>query len=94
MKTTKRVAGQEAPCVRVNVKLAPGAERDRSLNILSRPRGVRSVIQTFPDETDEELARLYMLDVDPSKLQSALRELRHCPEVEYAEVVPSRKLIR
>ena len=80
--------------MRVNVKLAPGAERDRSLSILSRPRGVRSVIQTFPDETDEDLDRLYMLDVDPSNLQSALRELRQCPEVEYAEVVPSRKLIR
>lgn len=80
--------------MQVNVKLAPGALRDRSLSILSRPRGVRSVMQTFPDETDEELARLYMLDVDPSDLQSALRELRQRPEVEYAEVVPSRRLIR
>lgn len=94
MKTTKKRAGKEAPCVRVNVKLAPGARRKRFRGIFSRARGIRSVIRTFPDETDEELARLYTVDVDSSDLQSALRELRRCPEVEYAEVAPSRKLIR
>lgn len=95
MKTIRRTAKETiSPSVRVNVKLASGAARDRGVGILSRLGGVRTFVQTFPHETDQELASLYMLEIDPADLPSALRELRQCPEVEYAEVAPSRKLIR
>jgi len=57
-------------------------------------RGVRSVIQTFPDEMDQELNRLFVLEIDPSEVDSALKELRQRHEIEYAETAPRRKLIR
>ena len=62
--------------------------------MLSRLRGVQSVIQTFPDETDQELKRLFKLEIDPSELESALKELRRCPEVEYAGKPALREVIR
>ena len=61
---------------------------------MSRLRGVQSVIQTFPDETDQELKRLFVLEIDASDVESALKELRRRPEVEYVEKAPLRKLIR
>ena len=80
--------------VRVNVKLVPDADRARSVSRLSDAAGVRTVVQTFPDETDQELSGLYMLEVDPPNLKSILEQLRKIPEVEYAEVAPSRRLVR
>lgn len=76
------------------MKLAEDSDPQRSRGMLSRLRGVRSVIQTFSDETDQELRRLFVLEIDPSELESALKELRRNPEVEYAEKPPQRKLIR
>ena len=81
------------PCVRVNVKVAPGPDRHRAIDILSRAPGVRNVIQTFPGEADEELTRLYLLEVDSASLNSVLEQLRHSPDVEYAEVASPWKLI-
>ncbi len=80
--------------VRVNVKLAPGRDRHKSLEILSEAPGVRSVTQTFPDEVDDELSGLYLLEIDSASLDSALDQLRQSAYVEYAEVAPLRKLIR
>jgi len=94
VKATKATQKQSAPALRVNVKLTGHSDPGRCQNILSRLRGVQSVIQTFPDESDEELKRLFVLEVESSELESALRELRHHREVEYAEKAPLRKLIR
>ena len=80
--------------VRVNVKLVPDADRARSVSRLADATGVRTVVQTFPDETDQDLSGLYMLEVDPPNLESILEKLRKVPEVEYAEVAPSRRLVR
>ena len=80
--------------VRVNVKLVPDADRARSVSRLADAAGVRTVVQTFPDETDQELSGLYLLEVDPPKLDSILAQLRQVSEVEYAEVAPSRRLVR
>jgi hypothetical protein len=79
--------------VQVNVKLAASADRPLLVRRLSDAPGVRNVVQTFPDETDQELANLYIVDVDSSKLESALERLRQTPHVEYAEVSAPRKLI-
>lgn len=94
MKATKAAQKQSAVPLRINVKLTGSSDPDRCHGMLSRLRGVQSVIQTFPDETDEELRRLFILEVDPSELESALKELRRRSEVEYAEKAPLRKLIR
>ena len=94
MKATKVAQKQSGPPLRVNVKLTGDSDPGRCQNILSRLHGVQSVIQTFPDESDEELKRLFVLEVEPSELESALNELRRRSEVEYAEKAPLRKLIR
>ena len=94
MKSTKAAHEQQTPCLRVNVKLTGDADPDRSRGLLSRLRGVQSVIQTFPDETDQELKRLFVLEIDPSDVEFSLKELRRRPEVEYVEKTPLRKLIR
>jgi hypothetical protein len=80
--------------VQVNVKLAPGANRPLVVQRLSLTPGIRDVVQTFPGETDQELANLYVLDVDVSEVESTLRQLRQIADVEYAEVSAPRKLIR
>jgi hypothetical protein len=80
--------------VRVNLKLAPGADAAILRKMLPEIRGVLHVIQTFPGETDQELAGLYLVEVDGSHLRSALRDLKAIPGVEYAEEAAPRKLIR
>lgn len=90
----KKMATEKKGCVRVNVKFAAGADQTSSLKTVSAMPGVLNVIQTFPDETDQELAGLYLLEVENSQIKSALRELRAMPGVEYAEEAAPRKLIR
>ncbi len=80
--------------VQVNVKLAPGADKPLVVQRLSLTPGIRDVVQTFPGETDQELANLYVLDIDASAVESALRQLRQIADVEYVEVSARRKLIR
>ncbi len=82
-----------APGARLNVKLAPEVKPQQSEEVLSSTPGVISVIQTFPDEVDEELSRMFVVEVDPSKLKGALRKLQENPAVEYAEPTAPRKLI-
>jgi hypothetical protein len=80
--------------VQVNVKLAPSADKLLAVQKLSVAPGVRNVLQTFPGETDQRLANLYILEVNASEVKSALRRLRRIADVEYAEVSAPRKLIR
>lgn len=94
MKAIKAAQKQSAQPSRVNVKLTGNSDSSRCRGILSRLPGVQSVIQTFPDEADEDLKRLFVLEIAPSKLESVLKKLRHHGEVEYAEQAPLRKLIR
>ncbi len=90
----KKTTTEKKGCVRVNVKLAVRADQTPSSKTLSTLPGVLNVIQIFPDETDQELASLRLLEVEPSQIKSTLRELRAMPGVEYAEEAAPRKLIR
>lgn len=90
----KKTTTEKKGCVRVNVKLTGRADQTPSFKTLSAMPGVVNVIQTFPDETDQELASLCLLEVEPSQIKSTLRELRTMPGVEYAEEAAPRKLIR
>lgn len=78
----------------VNVKLAPGIDARRSASILARAPGVVNVTQTFPGESDRDLASLYLIEVDTDTLNTALSQFRNNPDVEYAEEAAPRKLIR
>jgi hypothetical protein len=77
----------------INVKLQPRARQERAVKSLSGIPGVRDVIQLFPDETDPELSRLCVVEIDDSAINSALEEIRHLPDVEYVEAPARRKLI-
>jgi hypothetical protein len=79
---------------RLNVKLAARTQPLHSAKILSETPGVLAVTQTFPDEQDEELSRLFVVEVDPAKSAEALKTLQDNPAIEYAEPTARRKLIR
>ena len=78
----------------LNVKLARGKDGTRARKVLSNVPGLKSVVQTFPDETDPDLANLYVLEVNPTAVGSVLKRLRKNPYVEYVEETARRKLIR
>lgn len=78
----------------VNIKLAPGADRQQVLRAMEAAPGVRKVVRTFPEETSPDLAGLYLLEVESTNVDSLLRRLRRSPGVEYAEVTGQHKLIR
>lgn len=79
---------------RLNVKVAGAVKPGHWQKILSSTPGVTAVTQTFPDENDEELSRLFVVDVDPAKSADALKNLQDNPAIEYAELTARRKLIR
>ena len=62
--------------------------------MIARLAGVQAVIHTFPEETDEELKRLFVLEVAPTDVDSILKELDGRADIEYVERAPKRKLIR
>lgn len=78
----------------LNVKLSPEIKSHQKEKILSSTPGVISVIQTFPDEEDEELSRMYVVEVDPAQSKDALKNLQDNPAVEHAEPTARRKLIK
>ncbi len=79
---------------RLNLKLAAGAEKKTLDQLLAEAPGVQSVIQTFPDETDEELSRLYVLEVSASESEAAIKSLSKHSEIEYVELAAQRRFLR
>lgn len=79
--------------IKLNLKLAAGAEKKMLDELLAEAPGVQSVIQTFPDETDEELSRLYVLEVSASESEAAIKTLSKHSEIEYVEPAASRRLL-
>jgi hypothetical protein len=80
--------------VRLNVKFASQVNEGKPEAILADTPGLKSVIQTFPDEADDELSRLFIVEVEPSEAKLALVKLQENPAIEYAEPTAKRKLIR
>jgi hypothetical protein len=73
---------------------APLAQRERVIGEVKK-LGATRVEAMFPDETDAELASLYMAEGIPDGRSSqVLSQLDKLPEVEFAEEAPMRKLIR
>jgi hypothetical protein len=85
---------QNAAAARLNIKVAPDVNPHETQHILSSTPGVISVTQTFPDEKDEELCRMFVIEVDAARCVDALKNLQQNPAVEYAEHTVKRKLIK
>jgi hypothetical protein len=85
---------RERHIVGVNLKLRAGAEARLSLAAIEQSPGVLRIIKTFPEESDDELATLYLVEIEASRMGALLNRLRSDPAVEYAEEAALRKLIR
>jgi hypothetical protein len=81
---------RETVAVNVKVRLR---RRPRIPRALSSP-GVLTATQTFPDEKDDELARLFVLKVERSRLPHVLQKLRDDPGIEFAEEAGLKRLIK
>jgi hypothetical protein len=79
--------------IRLNVKLASQVNEETPAKILADTPGLKSVIRTFPDEKDDELSRLFIVEVEPAAAKLALKNLKENPAIEYAEPTAKRKLI-
>jgi len=82
------------PLAQLNVKLAPRADAAKARRLIAQTPGVTKVAQTFPEEKDEELARLYVLHVDAARVEQIVKTLRNDAAVDFVEAAPVRKLIR
>lgn len=76
----------------INLQLALGADIDRSKATLSGVQGVTRVRQVFPDEADDELSRMLVLDIDPELKSIALAALLGLSFVEDVELVLQRRI--
>jgi predicted component of type VI protein secretion system len=85
---------QSVSAARLNVKLTPETKPHQTAEALASTPGLISVVRTFPDEEDEELSRMYVVEVDANRSQDALENLQQNPAVEYAEHTAKRKLIK
>ena len=83
---------QSATAARLNIKVASDANLHETHHLLSATPGVISVTQTFPDEKDEELCRMFVIEVDKARCLDALKILQQNPAVEYAEHTARRKV--
>jgi hypothetical protein len=82
---------QSAAAACFNIKVAPDVNPHETHHILSSTPGVISVTQTFPNEKDEELCRMFVIEVDKARCGDALKILQQNPAVEYAEQSAKRK---
>jgi hypothetical protein len=80
--------------IQFSLKVGPRTEPHEFVHTIAGWPGVLKVTQTFPDESDDDLARLFVLEVEPAALDSTLTRLRRTPSVEYAEDPAPRRLIR
>jgi len=85
---------EKVKSVRINVKFAETTNKEKSVEALTSTPGVVDVIQTFPGETDKELASLYLVEVEEKDVKKTLQKLRKSPAIDYAEEVAPRKLIK
>jgi hypothetical protein len=88
----KSANNQAARGVQFSFKVGAGTEAHSFANVVANWPGVLRVTQTFPDDSDDDLARLFVLEVQPSALVSTLNKLRRDPSVEYAEEPSPRKM--
>jgi hypothetical protein len=79
---------------RINVKLADGTDQGQANTLLASTPGVRSVVQLFPDDPDDEMRRMYIVEVVSDRVNDAIQQLQRNPRVESAHETAPRKLVR
>jgi predicted house-cleaning NTP pyrophosphatase (Maf/HAM1 superfamily) len=80
--------------MRVQLKLREASSaRERKTFLKRLETEVEHVEPLFPEETDDELASMYVLDLADDAPKDTLTKLAREPEVEFAEPEVSRRLI-
>jgi uncharacterized phosphosugar-binding protein len=79
---------------RINVKLASGTNHADANEIFARTPGLHSIAQLFPDEHDDEMRSMYLLEVAAQSVKAAVEQLRTNPQVESVHETAPRRLIR
>lgn len=75
--------------VRFNVKLTTGTTRAETLN----KSGILSAVPLFPDEDDEDLSTIYVVEIGSKDADTVVEHLENDPHVEYVERPPVRKFV-
>lgn len=75
----------------MNLLLAPGVDLASGTKAIAVVPGVERVRQVFPDQTDQELKRMFVLDVTPRLSDAALVALREASFVEEVELVSPKR---
>jgi hypothetical protein len=86
----RRVTLHQSVFHQVNVQFAPGIDLDRGKALVAAVPGVVRVRQVFPDQDDQELRRMFVVDVELGQKDKALAALQSSNLVEEAELVPQR----
>ena len=76
----------------INVQLTQHADIGTGKAALAAVPGVLRVRQVFPEQEDDELRRMFIVDVDASHNDTVLARLQRLGLVEDAELVPQRGL--
>jgi hypothetical protein len=82
------------PRARINVKLASEITHADAEKVLAGTPGLHSIVQLFPDERDDDMRKMYLLEVAAGLAGAAVEQLRRNPKVEFAHETAPRKLIR
>lgn len=85
-------SGNSRP-VRVAVRLKTRVQRRASMRRIDAIEGVRNVEALFPDESDPELERMLVIEIDPDERTSVLHNLGELALFESIEVLPVRRLL-
>lgn len=75
----------------VNLQFAPGVDLERGKAMAAAVPGVVRVRQVFADEReDDELHRMFVLEVEPEATEATVAALRRSSLVEEVELAPRR----
>ncbi len=76
------------------MKLASAINQVEVEKILAGTPGLHSIVQLFPDERDDDMRKMYLLEVAANLAGAAVEQLRRNPNVESAHETAPRRLIR
>ena len=78
----------------ITIKFKQAVDIPKALKELST-YSIAGVFRLFPEEeSDKNLSRIYILEVDIKNVEKTLRELQHHRTLEYIERTPIRKTNR
>jgi hypothetical protein len=74
----------------ITVKFKQTVDISKSLKELLT-YGISGIFRLFPEESDKDLSRIYILEVDIKYVDKTIRELQYHKMLEYVERTPIRK---